>query len=111
MSNKNLENQKVSNTAKADKRNKLEVKSGTHSVIDIHGKSINLSDILRTTEYDNSEYHNLLDEENISSELVSLSQNERENSNQLQNEFSSQNFSSLKTPNFPNKAQSKIALL
>lgn len=96
------------NTAKVNKQNKLEMKMSPYvnQKYAINHQDINLSDILKTTEYDHSEYPNLLDDINISSELVSLSVNEGEvyrpkYANSREDE-------STTTPNFPNRVQSKL---
>lgn len=103
--NKHQFENKVNKTAKADKKEMLEVKSSTKSNFDFKGKSINLSDILKSTEYDQSEYQNLL-EEGMSNDLASLSHNDFEASKHL-NEIPNM-FESKKTPCFPHKAESKI---
>ena len=110
--NKYKEHDKVSNTAKLDKCDRLEVKSCTKSNFELNGKSINLSDILKTTEFDASEYPNLLDEENISCELVSLSNFDMEACKPMydQNDSNIVNLNSKKTPNFANRVQSKLPL-
>lgn len=110
--NKYKDNEKAPNTAKVDKCDRLEVKSCTKSNFELNGKSINLSDILKTTEFDASEYPNLLDDENISCELVSLSNFDMEASKPMydHNDTNSANINSKKTPNFANRAQSKLPL-
>ena len=73
-----------------------------------NGKSINLSDILKTTEYEGSEYINLL-EEITPSDLTSLSQYEIDTSKQQEAPVKFE--STHKTPNFANRAQSKLPQL
>jgi hypothetical protein len=100
-------NGKLINTVRVDKRDKLDLKS-SNSVIDGQGKSINLSEILRTTEYEESEYINLL-EENISSDLTSLSQYDVDIAKKVQEiSKSTQKEETHKTPNFANRVQSKV---
>lgn len=107
MSTKTQDKEKITKTAKAEKHNKLDVKSGTKSRRGVNGKTINLSDILKTTEYDGSEYVNLLDDENISGELVSLTNYDQEAYKPIYAQYD-RSQTSVKTPNFGNRVQSKI---
>jgi hypothetical protein len=91
-------------TAKVNKQNKLEMKMSPS--VNIKNQRINLSDILKTSEYDQSEYPCLLDDINISSELVSLSYNEQDI--YMPSYALNTDEENLPTPNFPNRVQSKI---
>lgn len=75
-------------------------------------KSINLSDIMKTTNFEYESEVNLIDEEIASSDLMSLSHQEAESLMQTkENSMASQGFSSKVTPSFANRVQSKLSLL
>lgn len=109
---KNLEEDKDINTERINKQRLFEMKSGNKSN-NIYAKSINLSDILKTSIYDFESEVNLIDEEIISSDMASLSQYDYEINKQVkQCTFDqTQNISNKFTPSFANRSQSKISLL
>ena len=112
VSNKNQEIEKDINTERIFKQRLFELKSGKKSP-NFYAKSINLSDILKTSIYDYESEVNLIDEEIISSDMASLSQYDYE-SNKHKRDIvydNTPNVSNKFTPSFANRVQSKISML
>lgn len=102
MINKNMDHLKQTNTAEILKNPQLDIQSN-NSVIEQNERALDLSDILQTPDEDNSGFQNLLEDEILSNDLVSLSNNEIDQLNSLDPEKELE-----PTPNFPNKVQAKI---
>ena len=102
-------NDKGRNTAEVDKHGLLEEKSN-NSYVEPLQKGMDLSDLLRSTDYDPSEFQNILEEDFLSSDLVSLSNNDIEIDQKNQEEWKTEKeiLDSGNTPNFPNRIQSRI---
>lgn len=106
VSNKHIDYTKEANTAEILKNPQLDIQSN-NSIVENNGKIVDLSDILQTPDEDTSGFQNLLEDEILSNDLVSLSNNELDNIQNINNGMDN----SDQTPNFPNKIQSKLDVL
>jgi hypothetical protein len=100
------------NTERINKQRIFDMKSA-NKPNNVYPKGINLSDILKTSIYDFESEVNLIDEEIISSDMVSLSQYDYDiNKYTKESTFDqSKSISNKFTPSFANRVQSKISML
>lgn len=112
VSDKNKDWTKDMNTERINKQRIFDMKSA-NKPNNVYPKGINLSDILKTSIYDFESEVNLIDEEIISSDMVSLSQYDYDiNKYTKESTFDqSKSISNKFTPSFANRVQSKISML